>query len=124
MLLPVITTLLLCGSKLVVADDQCTHYQFRAPFYPGSSCEDIYSKNPESREIPGYYWITDGPRNVYCGMNYIGPSCEDIYNNNPETANKNGYYPINNNNWTFCNMTLIAAIADGRNILCWCGGRI
>jgi len=42
-------------------------------------------------------------------MNYTGLSCEDIYNNNPETGNKNGYYPINNNQWTFCNMTAIAA---------------
>jgi len=121
MLLTVITVLVLCTNGLVVADDQCTHYQFKSPFYPGSSCEDIYNKNPESRGIPGYYWITDGPRNVYCGMNYIGLSCEDIYNNNPETANKNGYYPINNNNWTFCNMTLIAAIADGRIILSCAG---
>ena len=94
MLLTVITVLVLCTNGLVVADDQCTHYQFKSPFYPGSSCEDIYNKNPESRGIPGYYWITDGPRNVYCGMNYVGPSCEDIYNNNPETANKNGYYSI------------------------------
>ena len=54
----------------------------------GSSCEDIYNKNPESREISGYYWITDGLRNVYCGMNYTGLSCEDIYNNNPETGKK------------------------------------
>ena len=51
-------------------------------------------------------------------MNYTGLSCEDIYNNNPETGNKNGYYPINNNMWTFCNMTLIAAIADDGNISC------
>ena len=105
MLLTVITILVLCTNRLVVADDQCTHYQFKSPFYP---CEDIYNKNPESREILGYYWITDGLRNVYCGMNYTGLSCEDIYNNNPETGNKNGYYPINNM-WTFCNMTLIAA---------------
>ena len=43
-----------------------------------------------------------------CGMNYTGPSCEHIYNNNRETSNKNGYYPINNNQWTFCDMTVIA----------------
>ena len=42
-------------------------------------------------------------------MNYIGLSCVDIYNNNHENDNKNGYYPINNNQWTFCNMTAIAA---------------
>ena len=121
MLLTVITVLVLCTNRLVVADDQCTHYQFKSPFYPGSSCEDIYNKNPESREISGYYWITDGLRNVYCGMNYTGLSCEDIYNNNPETGNKNGYYPINDNMWIFCNMTLIAAIADGSMILSCAG---
>ena len=110
MLLTVITVLVLCTNRLVVADDQCTsHYQFRAPFYPGRSCKDIYIMNPESREVPGYYWIIDSPINVYCGMNYNGLSCEDIYNNNPETADKNGYYPINNTKWTFCNMTAIAA---------------
>ena len=42
-------------------------------------------------------------------MNYTGLSCEHIYNNNRETVNKNGYYAINNNQWTFCNMTAIAA---------------
>ena len=109
MLLTVITVLMLCTNGLVAADDQCTRYQFKSPFYPGSSCEDIYNKNPESREISGYYWITDGLRNVYCGMNYTGLSCEDIYDNNPETADKNGYYPINNTKWTFCNMTAITA---------------
>ena len=107
MLLTVITVLVLCTNRLVVADDQCTQHQFKSPFYPGSSCEDIYNKNPESQDKSGYYWILDGPRDVYCGMNYTGLSCEDIYNNNPETGNKNGYYPINNNMWTFCNMTAI-----------------
>ena len=109
MLLTVITILVLCTNRLVVADDQCTHYQFRAPFYPGRSCRDIYIMNPESRELSGYYWIIDSPINVYCGMNYTGLSCKDIYVNNPETADKNGYYPINNTKWTFCNMTAIAA---------------
>ena len=94
---------------MVVADDQCITYQFESPFFPGISCEDIYNKNTQSHNMSGYYWILDGPRNVYCGMNYTGLSCEDIYNNNPETGNKNGYYPINNNQWTFCNMTAIAA---------------
>ena len=109
MLLTVITVLVLCTNRPVVADDQCTHYQFRASFYPGRSCKDIYILNPESREVPGYYWIIDSPINVYCGMNYTGLSCEDIYDNNPETGNKNGYYPINNTKWTFCNMTAVAA---------------
>ena len=71
-------------------------------------CEDIYNKNSQVRNKSGYYWITDRPSNVYCGMNYTGLSCVDIYNNNRETDNKNGYYPINNNQWTVCNMTAIA----------------
>ena len=114
MLLTVITVLVLSTNRLVVADDQCTQYQFTAPFHPGSSCEDIYNMNSESRDKSGYYWILDGPRYVYCGMNYTGLSCKDIYNNNPETGDKNGYYPINNTQWTFCNMTNIAAVADDR----------
>ena len=68
----------------------------------------------------GYYWILDddGPGDVYCGMNYTGLSCEDIYINNPETGDKNGYYPINNIQWTFCNMMYIATvIGDGHIIL-------
>jgi len=42
-------------------------------------------------------------------MNYTGSSCEDIYNNNPETGDKSGYYRINDTQWTYCNMTEIAA---------------
>ena len=94
--------------ELVIATDQCTEYQFKSPFFPGVSCEDIYNKNPESHSWSGYYWITDGPSRVYCGMTYIGSSCEDIYNNNPETGDKSGYYRINDNQWTYCNVTAIA----------------
>ena len=94
--------------ELVIATDQCTEYQFKSPFYPGMSCEDIHNKNPQSHNKPGYYWILDGPNRVYCGMNYTGSSCEDIYNNNPETGDKSGYYRISGNQWTYCNMTLIA----------------
>ena len=94
---------------MVVADDHCVSYKFKSPFYPGKSCEDIYNKNPQARDMSGYYWITDGPSNVYCGMSYTGLSCDHIYHNNRETGNKNGYYPINNNQWTICNMTAIAA---------------
>ena len=101
--------LVVCINWIVVADDQCISYEFESSFFPGISCEDVYNKNPQTHDKSGYYWITDGPSNVYCGMNYTGLSCEDIYNNNPETGNKNGYYPINNNQWTFCNMTAIAA---------------
>ena len=90
-----------------MATDQCNKYRFKSPFYPGQSCEDIYNKNPESRDIPGYFWITDGPTKVYCAMTYTGSSCEDIYNNNPETGDKSGYYRINDNQWTYCNMTEI-----------------
>jgi len=94
--------------ELVIATDQCTEYQFKSPFYPGVSCEDIYNKNSQSHDRPGYYWITDGPSRVYCGMTYTGSSCEDIYDNNPETASRSGYYRINDTQWTYCNMTTIA----------------
>ena len=93
--------------ELVIATDQCTEYQFKSPFFPGVSCEDIYKKNPESHDRSGYYWILDGPSRVYCGMNYTGSSCENIYINNPETGDKSGYYRINENQWTYCNMTAI-----------------
>ena len=98
--------------ELVTAADQCTEYQFKPPFFPGVSCEDIYNKNPESQDRPGYYWILDGPSRVYCGMNYTGSSCEDIYNNNPETGDKSGYYRINETQWTYCNMTPAAISGD------------
>ena len=62
--------------ELVIATDQCTEYQFKSPFFPGVSCEDIYNKNPESH---GNYWITDGPSRVYCEMNHFESSCEEIY---------------------------------------------
>ena len=96
--------------ELVIATDQCTEYQFKSPFFPGVSCEDIYNKNPESHNWSGYYWIADhdGPSDVYCGMNYTGLSCEDIFNNNPEVCDKSGYYRINESQWTYCNMTAIA----------------
>ena len=104
--------------ELVIATDQCTEYQFKSPFFPGVSCEDIYNKNPESHDRSGYYWITDGPSRVYCGMNYTGSSCEDIYNNNPEVCDKSGYYRINDNQWTFCNMTS----TNNGDTTCMCAG--
>ena len=107
--------------ELVIATDQCTEYRFKSPFLPGVSCEDIYNKNPESHDRSGYYWITDGPSRVYCGMNYTGSSCEDIYNNNPEVCDKSGYYHINENQWTYCNMTAITATNNG-DIICTCAG--
>ena len=91
--------------------DECFQYHFKTPFYPGKprSYEDIYNRNPESHSWSGYYWITDGPTKVYCGMTYTGSSYEDIYENNPETGDKSGYYRINDAQWTYCNMISIAA---------------
>ena len=95
-------------TSLGVTANQCTKYHFKTPFLPGMSCEDIYEKNPESRDRPGYYWIIDGPRKVYCGMNYSGSSCEDIYTSNPEiSGNNSGYYRISDQ-WIYCNFTVIA----------------
>ena len=76
-------------------------------FLPDESCESIYKNNEESHEWSGYYWITS---RVYCGMNYTGSSCEEIFDNNVNLRNKDksGYYRINNNQWTYCNMTAIA----------------
>ena len=97
--------------ELVMATDQCEEYEFQSPFYPGRSCKVIYNMNPESNDRSGYYWITDGPSKVFCGMTYTGSSCDDIYYNNPEIRDKSGYYRINDNNWTYCNMTAIAIAA-------------
>ena len=112
--------------KVTATDNQCTRYQFKAPFIPGNSCEKIYNINQESHNWPGYYWIfdNDGPIQVYCGMNYTGSSCEDIYNNNPETGELSGYYRINGTQFTYCNMTAIAAAADAAaGIISTCAGR-
>ena len=97
--------------QLVIATDQCTEYQFKSP---GESCEDIYNKNPESHHCSGYYWIV---KRVFCGMTYTGSSCDYIYNKYPEIyknnpKEKSGYYRLNNNQWTYCNMTEIAAKDD------------
>ena len=97
--------------ELVIATDQCTEYQFKSP---GVSCEDIYNKNPESHNCSGYYWIV---KRVFCGMTYTGSSCDYIYNKYPEIyknnpKEKSGYYRLNNNQWTYCNMTEIATNDD------------
>jgi len=107
-------------TELVIATEPCSKYQFKSPFYPGKSCEDIYNKNPESHEWSGYYWITNGPSRVYCGMTYTGSSCEAIYNNNPETGDKSGYYRIDGNQWTFCNMSEITITLS--EIISTCAG--
>ena len=100
-------------TKVTATDEQCTEYQFKAPYFPGGSCQDIYNMNPESRDRSGYYWLIDsnGPSNVYCGMNYTGISCEGILINNPETSEYSGYYRINDTQFIFCNMIEIAANA-------------
>ena len=96
--------------ELVMATDQCTQYTFNHPFYPGESCEYIYNMNPESRDISGYYWITDGPTQVYCGMTYTESSCEDICNNiiMLKFVTIQDTIHINDTQWTYCNMTEIA----------------
>ena len=107
--------------ELVIATDQCTEYQFKSPFsYVGESCGDIYNKNPESHQCSGYYWIV---KRVFCGMTYTGSSCEHIYNKYPEIyknnpKEKSGYYRLNNKQWTYCNMTEIAANDDDFTSTC------
>ena len=101
-----IVTVILTKELVMGTDDQ---HRFQSPFYAGISCEELYYRNPQTHHNPRYYWILDSPRQVFCGMNYTGSSCEDIYNNNPETGDKSGYYRINNTQWTYCNMTEIAA---------------
>ena len=116
MALLTIIILVLIKDVVMATDDQCSEYQFKSPFFPGRSCEDIFNKNPESHNKSGYYWITDGPRRVYCGMTFTGSSCEEIYHNNPETSDKSGYYRVNTNMWTFCNMTTNISNTNGQFI--------
>ena len=118
MLYYIITVIL--TKELVIATDQCTEYQFKSPFFPGVSCEDIYNKNPESHQCSGYYWTV---KRVFCGMTYTGSSCEHIYNKYPEIyknnpKEKSGYYHLNNKQWTYCNMTEIAANDDDFTSTC------
>ena len=40
--------------ELVMATDQCSKHSFKPPFYPGESCENIYTTNLESDEWSGY----------------------------------------------------------------------
>ena len=99
--------------ELVIATDNCTEYQFKTPFsYVGESCENIYNKNTKSHKWPGYYTIA---YKVYCGMSsYTGSSCENIFKKYPEIhrinpKEKSGYYRLNNSQWTYCDMSEIAA---------------
>lgn len=121
-LLLAIITAILINDVVMATTDQCSEYQFSSPFFPGRPCEDVFKKNPESHQRSGYYWITDGPTRVYCGMTYTGLSCEDIYNNHPATRDKPGFYRINVNTWTFCNMTTIVSSTNSEYITT-CAGR-
>ena len=96
---------------------QCIEHQFDSSFIPGYSCEDIYNNNLQTRDMSGYYWIIDGLRRVYCGMNYTGSSCEDIYSNNQESRDKSGYYRITNNEWVYCDMTAVTLTISRGDIL-------
>ena len=108
--------------ELVIATDNCTEYQFKSPFsYVGESCEDIYNKNTKSHKWPGYYTIA---YKVYCGMSsYTGSSCENIFKKYPEIhrinpKKKSGYYRLNNSQWTYCDMSEIAAGAADFILMC------
>ena len=107
--------------ELVIATDNCTEYQFKTPYsYVGESCEDIYNKNAKSHKWPGYYTIV---YKVYCGMTYTGSSCENIFKKYPEIhrnnpKKKSGYYHLNNNQWTYCDMTEIATGAGDFISMC------
>ena len=69
MLLTVITVLVLATNRLVVIS-AVNNNLVATTYYPGSSCEDIYIMNPESRDKSGYYWIFghDGRSDIYCRM--------------------------------------------------------
>ena len=107
-----IVTMILTKELVMATDNNCTEYQFKTPYsYVGESCEDIYNKNAKNHKWPGYYTIV---YKVYCGMTYTGSSCENIFKKYPEIhknnpKEKSGYYRLNNNQWTYCNMTEIAA---------------
>ena len=106
-----IVTMILTKELVIATDNNCTEYQFKTPYsYVGESCEDIYNKNAKSHKWPGYYTIV---YKAYCGMTYTGSSCENIFKKHPEIyknnpKEKSGYYRLNNNQWTYCNMTEIA----------------
>ena len=123
MLLTAIAVLVLCTSRPVVANSNisvCTQ------FMHGTTCQDILDKHPSFTFIAGYYFITSKLEHIFCGMHqFTGASCENIYNDyKNEVTMKNGYYLVITNtssNWTFCDMTLIAAVANGSIILSCAG---
>ena len=56
-------------------------------------------------------------------MTYTGSSCENIFKKYPEIhrnnpKEKSGYYRLNNNQWSYCNMTEIAAGAGDFVSMC------
>ena len=116
-----IVTMILTKELIIATDNNCTEYQFKTTYsYVGESCEDIYNKNAKSHQWPGYYTIVC---KVYCGMTYTGSSCENIFKKYPEIhrnnpKEKSGYYRLNNNQWTYCNMTEIAAGAGDFISMC------
>ena len=65
----IIVALAILGTSLVVAqDDTCTRYGFDIDL-PGTSCVDIYNKNPTSHGRSGYYVLkTDHLFFAYCDM--------------------------------------------------------
>ena len=116
-----IVTMILTKELVIATDNNCTEYQFKTPHsYVGESCEDIYNKNARSHKWPGYYTIV---YKVYCGMTYTGSSCKNIFKKYPEIhrnnpKEKSGYYRLNNNQWTYCNMTENAAGAGDFISMC------
>jgi len=42
-----------------MATEQCEEYRSQSPFFLGHSYEEIYSMNPKSKDMPGYYWILE-----------------------------------------------------------------
>ena len=69
MLYSIIIALAILGTSLAMAqDDTCTRYGFDIDL-PGTSCVDIYNKNPTSHGRSGYYVLkTDRVFIAYCDM--------------------------------------------------------
>ena len=94
MLLTAIAVLVLCTSRLVVADSFVTVCNRYYTYYTyGASCQDILDRHPIFNVTAGYYFITPELDYFFCGMyQFTGASCENIYNDyKTETTLKNGY---------------------------------
>ena len=112
-----VTVAVILTKRLVIATDECVEYQLKSH---GESYEDIYNKFAVSHNCPGYYWIAS---KVFCGMSFTGSSCEHIFKKYSEIyrsdlKEKSGYYHLNNKNWTYCNITEIAANASFTTSTC------